>query len=157
MNRSYSKIRHIQESNILLEQRRLGLVKEQGIGLANIEDDSVAGIVNSLDRTFKNCSDLNGKSTDELHPKVKRERFNTKKGGVQKTIKNMGELGKIKRDEKGNPIPKSIEVVYNEDPYSYVELFNGKFCTKKDTSDNWIEVTDSKQIESIKKELEKED
>jgi hypothetical protein len=46
----------------------------------------------------------------------------------------------------------------NEDPYSYVELFNGKFCiTKTQPSDgtynNWIEVTDSKQKMAVLNKL----
>jgi len=56
MNRSYSKIRHIQESNILIEQRRLGLIKEQDS--AGDDDDDI--MVGGLFGSYKNWIEKNG-------------------------------------------------------------------------------------------------
>ena len=83
------------------------------------------GVVKSRDlkphKQAKECLELNNKISDVIAGLVKNKTLQAPKG-----TRN------------------------NEDPYSYVELFNGKFCvTKTQPSDstytNWIEVTDPKQ------------
>ncbi len=130
------------------------LVMEQSIGLAGVKSNSVKDVVTSLQRDPKkdptkaqNCSDLDGITTDQIHSKVKSEKFNSGKGKVGFT------------STTGVPGEKNYkqEVLYNEDPYSYVGLHNGKYCTKHESKQNWTEVTDPKQIESVKNEISKKD
>jgi len=161
MNRSYSKIRHIQEANIRLEKR---ILSEQNETISDEEKRMKANKCghSTWGRYEKsgwkcnpiiNCSQLDGKISDEIHGITKAMDYNVPKGDVSGTESYMGDLDKIKYDSHGNPIPVWTKTIYNEDPYSYVELFNGKFCIKNYKKENWVEVTDSKQIESVRKKL----
>jgi len=142
------RIIRLTESDLTRIIRRI--INEQPIGLAGVDANSVKDVVTSLVRDPnkpQTCSSLDGLTTDEIHSKVKSEKFNPAKGKVKYTS-TTGVPGKKNYKQ---------EVFYNEDPYSYVKLHNGKYCIKHQSKESWSEVTDSKQIEAVKKEIEKED
>lgn len=105
-------------------------------------------IRNGGDEKATNCSQLDGKISDEIFGITKSMVDNVAKGGVAGTASFFN--GKY---VNGIPVPDWVRTTYNEDPYSYVELFNGKYCVKHYEKRNWIEVTDTKQIEAVRKKF----
>jgi hypothetical protein len=101
----------------------------------------VRRVINEDDKKATTCSQLDGKISDVvLGMTEKNKNLDIKKGGVGVTIH--GSNWK--------------EKVINEDPYSYVKLYNGKYCVKHQSKNNWTEVTDSNQIRSVEKSLNSE-
>ena len=97
----------------------------------------------------QNCSELDGKISDVVAGMVeKKKNLDIKKGGVSMTI-----AGPQHHDKSGRPVSDWEEKVINEDPYSYVKLYNGKYCVKQQSKNNWTEVTNPNQIRSVEKSL----
>ena len=100
----------------------------------------------------QNCSELDGKISDVVAGMTeKHKNLNTKKGGVGMTI-----VGPQHNDKSGRMVSNWEEKVINEDPYSYVKLYNGKYCVKHQSKNNWTEVTNPNQIRSVEKSLNSE-
>jgi hypothetical protein len=95
------------------------------------------------------CSELDGKISDVVAGMTeKNKNLDLKKGGVAMTV-----AGQQHRDKSGRMVSNWEEKVINEDPYSYVKLYNGKYCIKHQSKNNWTEVTNQNQIISVEKAL----
>jgi hypothetical protein len=96
MNRSYSKIRHIQQSNVLLEQRKFGLLNE--------DNQSWLDQQKYLDNAWNN----RGEKEDEMrrieNEKQEEERKKNQMSGLLQTVQLNSYL-----------VPDSVKKIYSDD------------------------------------------
>lgn len=106
----------------------------------------------SGEKPANSCGELDGKMQHEVRNMTQRSYLTTGKGSKLLAPKDGVNKGDYSKEQS--------KYVTQQDPYAYVQLFNGKYCVTKpiansDVYGKWTEVNDSKQKAAVWNILQK--